>query len=125
MKYKLLTVDDSNVIRNRIQRALEDTAFELVGTAANGADAVEMMKKHNPDAVTMDLTMPHMDGLTCISEMVKINPDVNILVVSAISDKKTGIRALKLGARGFICKPFSDDQLRDALLEMITTAQRQ
>lgn len=119
MKYRLLVVDDSNIIRNRMQRCLTGTDFELIGLATNGVDALKAMGELKPDAVTMDLTMPQMDGLECIEKMVAIDPNVNILVVSALSDKKTGIKALKLGARGFICKPFTDEQLTASLQEMM------
>ncbi len=120
MTYKLLIVDDSNVIRNRIGRHSSLMNFEVVATAINGLDAVEQYRKFKPDLVTMDLTMPHMDGLESIQAIMDIDPDANILVVSALSDKATGIRALKYGARGFICKPFTDTQLSKALEEMMS-----
>lgn len=118
--YKLMIVDDSNIIRNRIQRAYDSNRFMLVATASNGADAVDKFKMHRPDVVTMDLTMPHMDGLDCIKKIISIDEDVRILVVSALSDKATGIRALALGAGGFLCKPFSEEELLNALEEMMT-----
>lgn len=116
---KLLIVDDSNIIRNLIKRGYNTAQFELVGTAADGVEAFELFEKHHPDVVTMDLTMPRMDGLECIEKMVRENPQVHILVISALSDKATGIRALDLGAEGFICKPFTDEQLIEALNEII------
>ena len=66
----------------------------------------------------MDLTMPEMDGIECITELLKIDPKLNILVVSALSDKSTAIQALKLGARGFVAKPFTDEELQMALLDV-------
>ncbi len=115
-----MVVDDSNIIRNRIQRAYNADNFMLVASANNGIDAIEKFNTHNPDVVTMDLTMPQMDGLECIEQLVKINPEVRILVVSALSDKSTGIEALSLGASGFLCKPFSDDELMEALHELVS-----
>ncbi|CRZ19761.1 response regulator [Kingella kingae] len=119
MAYKLMIVDDSNVIRNRISRGTSRMDIEVVATATNGLEAVELFKKHRPDIVTMDLTMPKMDGLECIYELTDIDPNANILVISALSDKATGIKALQLGARGFICKPFTDEDLFEALEEMM------
>ena len=113
----IMIVDDSNVIRNKIQRACVGK-FEVVATAKNGEEAVEFYAQFRPDAVTMDLTMPKMDGLKCINELMEIDSDVNILVISALSDKATGIKAIELGARGFIYKPFSDDALDEALTEI-------
>lgn len=117
--YRLMIVDDSNIIRNRIQRIYNSNEFTLVATASNGAEALEKFDVHRPDVVTMDLTMPQMDGLECIEKIVAIDPDVRILVVSALSDKATGIEALSLGASGFLCKPFSDEELVEALDELM------
>lgn len=117
--YKLMIVDDSNIIRNRIQRAYNGEKFTLVATASNGLDAIEKFKTHRPDVITMDITMPQMEGLECIEKIVAIDDSVRILVVSALSDKATGIKALSLGAGGFLCKPFSDEELVEALDEMM------
>ncbi len=117
--FKLMIVDDSNVIRRKIERCYQGSkAFEVVASACNGLDAVDVFKEVHPDVVTMDLTMPEMDGVECIEALIKINPDILILVISALSDKATGIEALEKGARGFICKPFSDDTLVEALDEL-------
>lgn len=114
-----MIVDDSNIIRNRIQRAYDSNQFLLVATATNGLDAVDKFQTHYPDVITMDLTMPHMDGLECIKRIVALNDNVRILVVSALSDKATGIQALALGASGFLCKPFSDEELVSALEQLM------
>jgi len=119
MSKKLMFVDDSNVIRNRITRGSSRMDLDVVATATNGLEAVEMYKQFRPDVVTMDLTMPKMDGLECIYELTNIDENANILVISALSDKATGIKALQLGARGFICKPFTDEDLFEALEEML------
>ena len=115
---KLMIVDDSNIIRNKITRAYNQEAFELVGTAVNGVEAVALFKETQADVVTMDLTMPEMDGIECIKELINIYPDVAILVVSALSDKATGIQALQYGASGFLLKPFTERELVDALEEL-------
>jgi two-component system, chemotaxis family, chemotaxis protein CheY len=119
---RMMIVDDSNMIRTRISRVVSSGKLghiALVGLARNGVEAVRMAKASNPDVITMDLTMPEMDGLPCIEAIMKILPNVNILVVSALNDKATAIQALKLGARGFVAKPFSDDELLVALLELM------
>lgn len=116
---KLMVVDDSNIIRRRIERSQHQLdRFKLVGTASNGFDAIDVFKKTQPDVITMDLTMPEMDGIECIKALMKLNSDVLILVVSALSDKATGIEALEEGARGFLCKPFTEQQLVEALGEL-------
>lgn len=112
---KLMIVDDSNLIRKKISRELDDSKFELVGTAENGEKAIELFKECKPEVVTMDITMPHVDGIECIEQLVSIEPSVKILVISALNDKATGMEALEKGAMGFINKPFSEKDITQAL----------
>ena len=117
----LLIVDDSNIIRSRIARiALHPrlTDLNIVGLARNGLEAVDLSQRVRPDVVTMDLTMPEMDGIACVEALIARHPHLNILVVSALAHKSTAISALKKGARGFLHKPFTDEQLVEALLEI-------
>lgn len=119
---RLMVVDDSNMIRSRIARVVQDGGLKgvvLVGLARNGAEAVRVARTARPEVVTMDLTMPEMDGIECITELLRMAPDTCILVISALSDKSTAIAALKLGARGFLAKPFSDTELKLALLDVM------
>ena len=117
--YKLMIVDDSNIMRRRIERSQTFEEIELVGTASNGLEALEMFKKMDPDVVTMDLTMPQMDGIECIENLVRIKPAVRILVISALADKATAVEAMEKGANGFLNKPFTDRQLNEAIAELI------
>ena len=116
---KLMIVDDSNIIRRRIERCQNIPQLEVVGSAANGVDAIELFMTTDPDVVTMDITMPHMDGIECVERLVEIKPDVLILVVSALADKATAVEAMEKGANGFLNKPFTDRQLNDALEELL------
>jgi len=118
---RMMIVDDSNMIRTRISRVVQEggiSGISIVGLARNGAEALRIARAAQPEVVTMDLTMPEMDGVECIRQLLRMLPKVNILVVSALSDKATAIAALRLGARGFVAKPFSDDELRLALLDV-------
>ena len=119
-RHRLLVVDDSNVIRRRIERANEVPEIEYVGSASNGVEALEMHARLQPTLVTMDLTMPEMDGAECVSQLVQRDPQLRILVISALADKLTAIDALEKGASGFLCKPFTDRQLNEALRKLIT-----
>jgi two-component system chemotaxis response regulator CheY len=119
---RLLIVDDSNMIRSRISRVVQQgglPGLTVVGIARNGAEALRVARATQPDVVTMDLTMPEMDGVECIAELLRMLPRTHILVVSALADKSTAIQALRLGARGFVAKPFSDDELKIALLDLV------
>jgi two-component system chemotaxis response regulator CheY len=117
--YKLMIVDDSNLMRRRIERSQQFEELELVGTAADGVQALELFKRTDPDVVTMDITMPHMDGIECIARLVELKPAIRILVVSALADKATAVEAMERGANGFLNKPFTDRQLNEAIAELI------
>jgi len=117
---KLLIVDDSNLMRRRIERSQQFEELQVVGTAGNGLEALEMFHKTDPDVVTMDLTMPQMDGIECISKLVQLKPAVRILVISALADKATAVEAMERGANGFLNKPFTDRQLNEAIAELMS-----
>lgn len=119
--HRLMIVDDSNVIRRRIERANELPEIEFVGAARNGVEALTMHAALHPTLVTMDLTMPEMDGAECVAKLVQRDPEIRILVISALADKLTAIDALEKGASGFLCKPFTDRQLNEALRKLIRT----
>lgn len=119
MAIKLMIVDDSNIIRSKITRTLTQHDMEVVATASNGEEAIALFSANKPDVVTMDLTMPRMDGLECIRALRKLNSNVRILVVSALADKSDAISALKEGAQGFLCKPFSESDLTEAMEELL------
>lgn len=122
MSQRMLIVDDSSITRSRIARAMLDPrlpGLEIIGLAKNGLEAVAIAKQCRPDLATIDLTMPEMDGITCVNSLMGTHPALNILVVSALSDKVTALTALKQGARGFLQKPFTDEALVSALLELM------
>jgi len=112
---KLLIVDDSAIIRRSINSAYEGTVFTDIQTATDGLLALSIFKKQQPDVVTLDITMPHMDGLAALSQIMELKPNTTVLVISALADHHTAIEALIRGANQFICKPFSSTELKDAL----------
>jgi two-component system chemotaxis response regulator CheY len=113
-----MIVDDSNIVRRRIERTQEIPDIEVIGTARNGREALELHARAKPNLVTMDLTMPEMDGIECVRRLVERDPLIKILVISALADKATAIEALETGASGFLCKPFTERQLNDALAKL-------
>ncbi len=117
----LMIVDDSMVFRNRIMRLARDRlpAVSIVAMAADGVEAVEQARRVKPQFVTMDLTMPRMDGPACLEALGKVLPQARVLVVSALSDRSTALKAMTCGAHGFLLKPFSDEQLVDSLKELM------
>ena len=121
MAFRLMIVADSSVVRTRIARLLTNPRLadmEICGLAGDGERAIELAREQKPDLVTMDLTMPNMDGEAAIEALVGLFPNLRILVVSALSDKATALRAIVKGAHGFVLKPFRDEELLRALLEL-------
>lgn len=115
---RLLIVDDSNVIRRSIQRLVGPADYE-VRTAGNGVEALRVFDEFNPTVITMDITMPEMDGLSCVEAILRKNPEARILVISALADKPTAVEAVKRGALGFLLKPFTTETLNLELQELL------
>jgi two-component system, chemotaxis family, chemotaxis protein CheY len=117
----LLIVDDSLVVRNAVARG----AVRLFGApllAADGQQAVELFRRHRPELVTMDLTMPHLDGLGAISAILELEPVTSILVISALNSQAIALEAIQRGACGFLTKPFTEPEVRHALEQLVTHA---
>jgi two-component system chemotaxis response regulator CheY len=114
-----MIVDDSAIIRQMIKKYLSDMNIEIVGTAGDGNSALQMFKETRPDVVTLDITMPKMDGLTVLEEMIKLNTNAKIMVITALTDKATGMKAIKTGAKGFLSKPFTPDKLKSSFDRLI------
>jgi two-component system chemotaxis response regulator CheY len=118
-KIKVMIVDDSSIIRQVIQKHLSEYNIEVVGTAGDGKTAIEVFKKTDPDIVTLDITMPEVDGLTVLEEMMKINNTAKVMVITALSDKATGLKAMKKGAKSFLGKPFTPEKLKESFSRLI------
>lgn len=121
---KVMIVDDSKTMREFIRNLLlsksNDTQFEVVGELGNGLLAVQTVEQLNPDLVTIDLTMPEMDGFTAIKKMLEKKPELKILVVSSLNDIATALNAIENGASGFIQKPFSREELEEKITDVLT-----
>lgn len=115
----LLIVDDSSTVRRSIERHILSDRVTEIYQAANGREAMELFERHRPEFVTMDLTMPEMDGLTCISKMMAIKPDTRLMVISALGDAATAIEAVERGANEYVVKPFSAEDLNLALANLV------
>ncbi|MBI4395950.1 MAG: response regulator [Elusimicrobia bacterium] len=111
MPYRILVVDDSRLTRAVIKNALAEAGHEVVGEAQNGREAVDKYDMLKPDAVTMYLVMPEMDGLEATREIVAKDPAARILVVTSLDQKLLEDDAAKIGAKGMLAKPFQPSQL--------------
>ncbi|MGE5423515.1 MAG: response regulator, partial [Ignavibacteriales bacterium] len=112
-------VDDSPITRKMIRKALEPEGFVIVGEAGNGRDAVELYGSVHPDIITMDVTMPIMDGLDAAEAIKKINPAQNIVMLSAMSDNDIIADAKSRGINDFCNKPFKPDEMVAKIIEIL------
>lgn len=108
---KIMIVDDVRLVRNMIESLLKRLDLEIVGQAENGSEAVELFEKLRPDIVTLDITMPEMDGLEALGRMLKIKPDAKIIIISALNSKATVLKAINQGAFSYLTKPINQTNL--------------
>src|SRR5262245_60545940 len=111
----VLVVDDSVLAVAVLRSELEKLGHKVVQTARSGAEAFTAYKACNPDVVTMDITMPDMDGIAATEKIVKVYPDAQIIMVTSHAQKGMVMDALKAGARGYVLKPIKAEKLGDAL----------
>ncbi|MBC2581617.1 response regulator [Clostridium sp. DJ247] len=116
---KILIVDDAAFMRMMIKDILEKNGFEVIGEANNGLKAVELYKKEKPDVVTMDITMPDMDGIEAVKAIKSFDPTAKIIMCSAMGQQTMVMDAIKAGARDFIVKPFQPDRVLEAIKKVI------
>ena len=98
MAHRILIVDDAAFMRMMIKDILTKNGYEVAGEAADGVEAVEKYKELQPDLVTMDITMPEMDGITALKEIRKIDPDAKVIMCSAMGQQAMVIDAIQAGA---------------------------
>ncbi|SMB96636.1 two-component system, chemotaxis family, response regulator CheY [Desulfonispora thiosulfatigenes DSM 11270] len=114
MAYKVLVVDDASFMRMMIKDILSKNGFEVVGEAENGLKAIEKYKELEPDLVTMDITMPELDGVEAVKKIKEVNPNAKVIMCSAMGQKAMVIEAIQAGATDFIVKPFQADRVIEA-----------
>lgn len=107
----VLVVDDSNFIRLNIVNYLKNNNITVVGEASNGQEAIELYKELKPDIVTMDITMPDMDGVEAVKKIVEIDSNAKIIICSAVGQQVKVIEAIKAGAKSFILKPLNEEKM--------------
>lgn len=119
MAHKILVVDDAMFMRTMIKNLLKSSPdFEVVGEAENGKDAIQKYKELQPDIVTLDITMPEMDGLEALKEIMKIDAKAKVVICSAMGQQGMVLDAIKNGAKDFIVKPFQADRVIEALTKV-------
>lgn len=112
---KVLIVDDAAFMRMMLKDILTKNGYDVVGEAENGLKAIEKYKELNPDIVTLDITMPELDGIGALKEIKKVDPNACVLMCSAMGQQAMVIDSIQSGAKDFIVKPFQADRVLEAL----------
>jgi two-component system chemotaxis response regulator CheY len=111
----VMIVDDSPIIVRKLAMMLEQLGYRIVGTAENGKSAVEVYRTTRPDVVTMDITMPEMDGIEATRAIIKAFPEAKVVMVTSHGQEKMVLDALKAGAKGYVIKPFQEHKVFEAI----------
>jgi len=112
---RVLLVDDALFMRTTLKKLLTEAGFEVAGEAENGQVAVERYRALKPDVVMMDITMPQMDGLAALKEIMKIDPGAKVVMCTALGQERRVMEAVKSGAKDYIVKPFKPEKVVEAV----------
>jgi two-component system chemotaxis response regulator CheY len=116
---RILIVDDAKFMRLTLTTILQKGNHEVVGEAENGKQAIEMCNQLQPDLITMDITMPEMNGLEALKEIKQSTPTVKIIMCSAMGQQKMVVEAIEAGAKDFIVKPFEENRVLEAVNRVV------
>ena len=119
MGKRILITDDTAFMRLLLQKILTENGYEVVGEADNGKEAVRLFERHRPDLVTMDITMPILNGVEALKRIRALDPNAQVLMVSAMGQQNMVMQALREGARGFLVKPFEKEKVLQAVAEAL------
>nr|WP_302597798.1 response regulator [uncultured Cellulosilyticum sp.] len=116
---RFLVVDDAIFMRTVLKKILTESDFNVVGEAGNGLQAIEMAELLQPDVVTLDITMPEMDGIQAIEKILEVSPNSKIIMCSAMGQHSKVVEAIKRGAKDFIVKPFEKTRVLQAIYNVM------
>jgi len=120
---KIMVVDDALLSQKKLIATIEDLGHTVVAAASSGPQALTAYDQYLPDLVTMDITMPDMDGIAATRWILGRHPDARILIVTSHAEKTTVLDALEAGAKGYVIKPFHADKLRQAIKRAMTVSE--
>ena len=112
---RVLVVDDAAFMRKMVSDALAKGGHEVVGEAGNGTEAIARFQELKPEVTTLDITMPEMDGLSALREIIGIDPSARVVMCSALGQESKVLESIKLGAKDFVVKPFQADRVNEAV----------
>ncbi|MGD9546956.1 MAG: response regulator [Candidatus Krumholzibacteriia bacterium] len=118
----VLIVDDAEFMRVMLRDIVEDMGLVVVGEAGDGEEAVQQFERLRPDLVLLDITMPTLDGTEALKDILNVDGDARVIMITALGQKEQVIAALKAGARDFIIKPFDQERVTETLEHFLATS---
>lgn len=115
MATRVLVVDDAVFMRTVLKRMLVEEGMEIVGEAGNGQEAIQKAKDLQPEVITLDITMPVMDGLEALTRILEVSPASKVIMCSAMGQQAMVVDAIKAGAKDFVVKPFQKPRVIEAI----------
>jgi len=115
---RVLVTDDAAFMRMQLKDILTKLGHEVVGEAENGEVSVQKYEELRPDLVTMDITMPEMNGIEAVKSIKKNHPDATIIMCSAMGQQSMVLDAIRAGAKDFLVKPFTKERIEEALIKL-------
>ena len=119
-KVTFVITDDAIFMRTLLRKIIEQVdEYEVVSEASNGREAIEAAKKYQPGILTLDITMPEMDGIQAVKKILKVSPGTRIIMVSAMGQQNMVIEAIKQGAKDFVVKPFDKSRVYQSISNVL------
>lgn len=115
----VMVVDDTAFMRMILRGLLEDIGMDVVAEAQDGKEAVKLYERIRPDLVTMDITMPEMDGIAAVNEIIRLDPGAKIIMCSAMSQRDMVMRSVRSGALDFVAKPLHKERIEEAVIRVL------
>lgn len=119
MTPRVLIVDDLPFMRSLLSDILRDAGMEVAAQAENGRDALSAYVGSTPDVVLLDIAMPEMDGITALGKLRRLDGDARVVMCSALGEQQMIVRAIQLGARDFVVKPFQPQRVVSAITRVL------
>ena len=114
-----LVIDDALIMRMRLKKMIEDVGHQVIGEAPDGKAGVSFYEQKKSDMVTLDISMPELSGIEALKQILAVNDQAKVIIISAVGQKQMIIKALKIGAKDFIIKPFESEKVKETIEKVV------
>lgn len=119
-KTSFIVVDDSSFMRSILKKMIEEhKGYTVLDEGKDGHEAIKLAAFHMPDVITLDITMPGLDGIEAVRDVLRVSPETKIIMISAMGHEKKVVDAIKRGAKDFIIKPFDKTRVMNSIKKVL------